>query len=153
MLMFNNNKIFQTLILAMVFILNLCCQDGKKNTAEKPKNLVSTKQMELILGELHMVDALVNQRGLAADSAKKMSTDFYDFIYRKYGVEKNDFNNSYQYYLNNPIEMDSIYVNVLENLNIENLKLNKAVVDSLQKPAMISVDSNVSKGSKLNMVK
>ncbi len=151
--MLNNNKIFQTLILAMVFILNLCCQDGKKNTAEKPKNLVPTKQMELILGELHMVDALVNQRGLAADSAKKMSTDFYDFIYRKYGVEKNDFNNSYQYYLNNPIEMDSIYVNVLENLNIENLKLNKAVVDSLQKPAMISVDTNVAKSTKLNRVK
>jgi uncharacterized protein YjbK len=129
------------------------CQDGNRNTAEKPKNLVSPEKMEQMLSELHIVDALVNQKSLAADSAKKLSTDYYDFIYRKYAVTANDFNNSFQYYLHNPADMDSIYVKVLENLNLEDLKLKKNMVDSLPQSAVISVDTNNIQSSKLNTVK
>ena len=106
-----------------------------------------------MLSELHFVDALINQKNLAADSAKKLSSDYYDFIYRKYAVTANDFNNTFQYYLNNPADMDSIYVKVLENLNMEDLKLKKYMVDSLPHSAVISVDTNYIQSSKLNSVK
>jgi hypothetical protein len=153
MLMPNNNKIFLSLVLSSVLICLLACQDGKKNTAEKPNNLVSPQKMEQMLRELHIVDALINQKSLAADSAKKLSTDYYDFIYRKYAVTAIDFNNSFQYYLHNPADMDSIYLKVLENLNMENLKLKKDMVDSLPLSAVISVDTNIIQSSKLNTVK
>ena len=150
--MLNNNKIFLSLILSAILMGMLACQDGNKNTAEKPNNLVSP-EMEQMLSELHIVDALINQKSLAADSAKKLSTDYYDFIYRKYAVTANDFNNSFQYYLHNPADMDSIYVKVLENLNLEDLKLKKNMVDSLPQSAVISVDTNNIQSSKLNTVK
>jgi hypothetical protein len=151
--MLNNNKIFLSLILSAILMGFFACQDGKKNTAEKPNNLVSPQKMEQMLSELHIVDALINQKNLSADSAKKLSTDYYDFIYRKYAVTANDFNNSFQYYLHNPADMDSIYLKVLENLNMENLKLKKDMVDSLPLSAVISVDTITMQSSKLNTVK
>lgn len=151
--MLNNNKIFLSLILSAFLMGLFACQDGKQNTAEKPNNLVSPQKMEQMLRELHIVDALINQKSLAADSAKKLSTDYYDFIYRKYAVTAIDFNNSFQYYLHNPADMDSIYLKVLENLNMENLKLKKDMVDSLPLSAVISVDTNIIQSSKLNTVK
>ena len=141
------------LVLSAILLGLVACQDGKKNTAEKPKNLVSPEKMEQVLSELHIIDALINQKSLAADSAKKLSTDYYDFIYRKYGVTATDFDNSFQYYLHNPADMDSIYVKVLENLNLEDLKLKKVMVDSLPQSAVISVDDNTTQSSKLNTVK
>jgi phage gp29-like protein len=151
--MLNNNKIFLSLILSAFLMGLFACQDGKQNTAEKPNNLVSPEKMQQMLSELHFVDALINQKNLAADSAKKLSSDYYDFIYRKYAVTANDFNNTFQYYLNNPADMDSIYVKVLENLNMEDLKLKKYMVDSLPHSAVISVDTNYIQSSKLNSVK
>jgi hypothetical protein len=73
---------------------------------------------------------------------KNFLTSCYDFVYRKYGVTSADFNNSFQYYLHNPADMDSIYVRVLEKLNLEDLKLKKNMVDSLPQSAIISVDTN-----------
>ncbi len=151
--MLNNNKIFLSLILSAFLMGLFACQDGKQNTAEKPNNLVSPEKMEQMLSELHIVDALINQKNIAADSAKKLSTDYYDLIYRKYAVTANDFNKSFQYYLHNPADMDSIYVKVLENLNMEDLKLKKNMVDSLPQSAVISVDTNSIQSSKLNTVK
>lgn len=151
--MLNNNKIFLSLILSAFLMGLFACQDGKQNTAEKPNNLISSEKMQQMLSELHFVDALINQKNLAADSAKKLSTDYYDFIYRKYAVTANDFNNTFQYYLHNPADMDSIYVKVLENLNMEDLKLKKYMVDSLPHSAVISVDTNYIQSSKLNSVK
>ncbi len=136
------NKLYQVFVLFFVFTFMLACKDGKDNLVNMPDNLIAPEKMQKIISELHMIDGLINQQGFAADSAKKIAVEYYAFVYKKYAVNELDFNSSFKYYISNPKDMDSIYIKVIEQLNMEEIKLKTGYIDTNKIIEKVMVDTS-----------
>lgn len=70
-----------------------------------------------IMADMHIADAGLMVRTMNADSIKRMNAGYYNFILNKHQISKDNFEESFDYYLSIPMEMDTIYNFVVEELN------------------------------------
>lgn len=110
-------KYFLLLILAS---LTAC----KKETVEKPENLIPKDKMKDILYDLSLLQAI---RGVNQAVLDSNQIDATTYIYKKYKVDSLQFAKSDQYYA---IENVKNYKKMYEEIN-ERVKKQKAHVDSL----------------------
>lgn len=82
-----------------------------------------------MLADMHLAEAGLNARNLIPDSIKRMNAGYYDFILKKNEVKQEDFENSFNYYLSIPMEMDTIYTFVVDELNNRDSKSRGIAVD------------------------
>ena len=106
-------KYFYLLIVALLF----ACNQVQTITADKPKNLLNHEQMANILTELHVIEAIEGNENKIGDTATKVTMNSYKAVYAKYHVDEATFKKSFAYYKLQPIEIDSIYADVIEKLN------------------------------------
>ncbi len=69
--------------------------------------------MALIIADIQIAEAGVQLQNLPFDSMNASYAAYYDFVYKKYNIDSIVFENNYQYYLGNPVEMDSVYQEVI----------------------------------------
>lgn len=110
-------KYFLLLILAL---LTAC----KKETVEKPENLIPKDKMKDILYDLSLLQAI---RGVNQAVLDSNQIDPTTYIYKKYKVDSLQFAKSDQYYA---IENVKNYKKMYEEIN-DRVKKEKAHVDSL----------------------
>lgn len=89
-----------------------CDNSGKRG------EIMSKEAMVNYLIELHIAEAQVQNLRL-----KKDSSDFVFEIYEKHLLDKNDltdslFIRSYNYYLQNPDELENIYESVVDSISV-----------------------------------
>ncbi|VAW28474.1 hypothetical protein MNBD_BACTEROID06-1303 [hydrothermal vent metagenome] len=90
--------------------------------SNKHGKIMTHEQMVNYLIQLHIAEAQVQNLRLKKDS----SMIVFD-IYEKYLLEKNElsdtlFVNSYNYYLKNPIELETIYEAVVDSISVRKSK-------------------------------
>lgn len=78
--------------------------------------------MASILADMHLADAGLQARNLSPDSLRRSSAGYDDFIFEKHKTTLKDFEASYDYYLSIPMEMDSVYIQVVDLLNTKDAK-------------------------------
>lgn len=96
------------LILTTIF---LGCGDPK------PDNLLSEEEVQEILSQLHMADAISDTRKKHILERKTFRNDIYDQILERYGLTRETFYESYEYYLEHPVQMDSIYQRIVRDFD------------------------------------
>ena len=104
---------FYLLILALLF----ACNQVQPITEKKPKNLLNREQMANILTDLHVIEAIEGNENKIGDTATKVTVNSYKAVYAKYHVDEQTFKKSFAYYKLQPVEIDSIYADVIEKLN------------------------------------
>ncbi len=104
------------------------CSEPDLHQAAVPANLLTRQQMAEVLSDIQIAEAAVAQKNFGLDSANRINSGYYRFIYKKHGVKQADFEGSYQYYLSLPIEMDSIYASTIEIISNKESKLRGIVV-------------------------
>ena len=112
-------KIFPVLL----SILLLSCSAPK---TEIPKDIITEKSFVNILKEIHLAEAkfeLHKTKGM--ENAKKELTSNYATIYKESEITAADFENTLNYYANNPEKLEDIYTTVLEELSKERTTLNQ----------------------------
>ncbi|MEM6264230.1 MAG: DUF4296 domain-containing protein [Bacteroidota bacterium] len=82
-----------------------------------PEGLLPISDMTEILQELHLIDAGVNKLTKIPRERDSLTQVYYDAVFRHLEVSREGFYNSYTYYLKEPELMDSIYGDILDNLN------------------------------------
>jgi hypothetical protein len=87
-----------------------------------PKELVPKEKMTEMLVELHLADAVTESHIREFEVKQLLKEDIYDEIMQKNSIDKTVFLESYRYYIDHPEQLDSIYKNVIKNLD-EYLKL------------------------------
>lgn len=96
------------------------------NSDEKiPENILSETKFELLLKEIHLVEAtfeLHKTKGMG--KAKNELANSYQNIYSEYAISEEDFKTSLEYYSVNPEKLEKIYGKVLEELTKERATLN-----------------------------
>lgn len=112
-------SVYKYAIIALV-ISNFACT---QNNNLKPSPFFDRKLMGDIMTDVQIAEAGVSQQGFATDSLNKSMDWHYQFIFKKYQITETQFKNNYDYYLQEPAELDSVYVDVLNN--ITKMRLNK----------------------------
>jgi hypothetical protein len=91
----------------------MACTSPIQNLMPEPSPKLSHNQMALIIADIQIAEAGVQLQNLPFDSMNASYAAYYDFVYKKYNIDSIVFENNYQYYLGNPVEMDSVYQEVI----------------------------------------
>ncbi len=83
----------------------------------KPAELLSVEKMVVILKEFHVTEGSVSQMRLSSDQRTELRNQAYDKLLEKYEIGRETFYSSYEYYLTQPIIMDTIYTRIINRLN------------------------------------
>ncbi|MEP1782753.1 DUF4296 domain-containing protein, partial [Reichenbachiella sp.] len=98
-------------------LINVIVGFGCSSTVDQKDVIPSDKMIEL-LTEIHILEARVDKLRLTNDSSFKVYNTLEKEIFEKYDVEKAKYQESYQYYLSNPVLLDKIYTTVVDSLNV-----------------------------------
>lgn len=83
----------------------------------EPDNLLSREAVAGVLVDLHLLEAAVQAKAYSEDSNKAVLTAYNKFIFEKHGVDSEQFASSFDYYLSNSLQMDTIMGFVIEELS------------------------------------
>ncbi|WNJ19435.1 DUF4296 domain-containing protein [Pontibacter sp. G13] len=84
---------------------------------EVVENHLSEKEMQDLLLQVHLTDAWVEVSKQPINVRKRMRAELYDDVLASRGLDRETFEQSYQYYLKHPTVMDSLYQFVIDSLN------------------------------------
>lgn len=82
-----------------------------------PSDALSQTQMSDILAEMHVADAIASSKVGNADSSNQTAVNYRELIYKKHNTSHEKFTESFNFYKENPILMDSIYAEVITKLS------------------------------------
>lgn len=83
----------------------------------QPANLLSRESVAQVLVDLHLLEAAMQAKVHSADSSKALFVGYNRFIFEKHGVDSEQFVRSFDYYLSNSLQMDTIMGLVMEELS------------------------------------
>ncbi|WP_026899397.1 DUF4296 domain-containing protein [Daejeonella oryzae] len=82
-----------------------------------PKGIMENKKMVTVLTDVHLMDAYISMIPYNDSVLKQQSLRYYDAIYKKHKISRRDFDKSLEYYSKQPKVLDSMYSQVITNLN------------------------------------
>lgn len=104
------------LILILVFFITICsCKEKIKEVP--PSNLIARDTMVKLIAEMHLLESSF---GIKIFDEKKITTSrnaIKSKIYKDYGISKERFFESYNYYVQQSQTIDSIYTDVISEIS------------------------------------
>ncbi|MFY0652089.1 MAG: DUF4296 domain-containing protein [Cyclobacteriaceae bacterium] len=110
-------NIFLTLL---IFILFSC-----GNGAEIPNDLLPKEKLVQILIDVHVLESKIQNIRVKKDSSQLLYNTFEKEIFEKHGIERDVYDRSYRYYLEELNEMENIYKTVIDSLNLREKSVGK----------------------------
>jgi hypothetical protein len=133
------NKISKAIVLLVLF--------ASIFTSCRPKGVPSEKAMIKVLVELHQLDGVLMEKGLAFDSNLPEKEAYYQYVLEKNGLTKAEFDSSLVWYTENPLRFDRVYEKVIVELTnqqtvvksgiyhpVDSAKLNQLKTELWNKP-------------------
>ncbi|MGD1841486.1 MAG: DUF4296 domain-containing protein [Thermonemataceae bacterium] len=111
------------------------CQKDKENV-----NILNEEKMVAIMVDIHLTEAQVPYLAIKdEDTLRAVFHELKRGVFKKHGTDSSTFYKSYDYYLNNLEEMQSIYEVVLDSLTSKeaSLDIDRPIVDSLEKKKVV----------------
>ncbi len=102
-----------------VFLL-LLVLFGCKNTGKRAHLKLPREQFMAVLTDLHLYEGSLGPKNFADDSISVDQQNHYDSIFHSYGIEQADFAQEYEQYVRYyPKDLDSIYTEIIQQVNVE----------------------------------
>jgi hypothetical protein len=89
-----------------------------KNQNELPAGVLSQEQMVSVLREMYLTEEKVNRLNLVGDSSTHVFDIMKEKVFEKTGVEDSVFRNSFDYYMDNPKDLELIYTALVDSLQL-----------------------------------
>jgi len=107
----------RTLALGIVLIILAvpCCKPVHKS--ELPPYVLDKETIEKVLTDVHLIEAALLRKQSQGLLAFDLAEIYYDSLFQKHGINKQNFDSTVAYYSRNPIELEEIYKNVITNLS------------------------------------
>ncbi len=83
-----------------------------------PSELLNHDVMQVILMDIHLMEAYVGEMKLPEDSLQDMLPTYYQEIFERHGTSKDAFFTSFHYYVENPDFLQSVYEAILDSLKM-----------------------------------
>lgn len=108
------------------FIAALCILIGvvvacKEET--RPPGVLSPAAFSKILVDVYLAEARMSSTSLSRDSAVKIFAPYEEKLFQQLGLPDSVVRQTYQYYVDNPAELEKIYDSVIDTLSLRQQKL------------------------------
>lgn len=104
-------------LLFLVFGILLASCGGDKEV-EIPDGLIDPNTFTAIMIDVQLTEGMSTQKNYVRNnSSKQQAVDPYAPIFKKHGVNAEEFRRTYDFYSQNPRKMEVIYEQVLDSLN------------------------------------
>ncbi len=100
-------------VLIILTILLISCNQKK----EELPNILSREQMVNILTDIQILEANLSFKKKSTIKSEQLTKKYYESVFLKYNISREEFEESLFYYENNIEELDAIYSDVITNLN------------------------------------
>lgn len=80
----------------------------------RPKDVLSPKKMEMVLYDYHLSQAILNNLD---PSERYMRDSYIEWVYKKNGIERQDFDRSLVWYTRHPKEFSQVYEKMTERIS------------------------------------
>lgn len=100
-----------------IFLIILSIGFSCNNQNKKPDNLIQKNEMSLILTDLTLLEATYNTRLIRISDKTERMLKYSEEILGRHNVSKDEFDISYEYYMDHPEEFEMIMELVFEELN------------------------------------
>lgn len=96
----------------ILFLLAACAP--KEEVVPVPDDLIGKEKMIEVLTDVHLIEG--SRTGLSIMGDTIGLAVYYDRLFKKHSITKEQYDNSFNYYIEFPEELDAMYERVIENL-------------------------------------
>lgn len=108
-------------LLGLAWILTSCEPVEGQRVKPAPEDLIPQETMTQMLIDMHLIEGARSGTRVLGDSA---SVDaYYDGLWRKYDVTQEQYDSSFRYYTQHPVEMMEMYDIVIDSLRLREIKI------------------------------
>lgn len=111
------------LVFTGFFFLAGAC--GEKSRTISPKSLVPDTLMVAVITDIYLVEGVMIQLEYLQRRPQDAAIPYYDVVFRKHGITREQFRSSMEYYAQTEDQLDKIYDRVILNLGKHQLKPRK----------------------------
>lgn len=86
-------------------------------TEKRPAGMAADSTMVQLLADMHILESAHNTKALEADSVPYTYAEIYTEIFRRHNVTKVQYDSTMLWYSRQPMQMDAIYDQVIEELS------------------------------------
>jgi myosin heavy subunit len=123
--------------LSLVLCLLISCTGNSL-----PDGVLERDRMIEVLIDLHLAEAAITNQALFGEEALQRASDYYDMIYKKHGITKEEFKASFEYYSRHPQLYKEMYDQLIAEMTRREPELKKSMNESfIQPPAPVTVDT------------
>lgn len=115
-------KLFAVIFVLLVFFLALHACESDRSSSKDYKIIENDKMVDVMV-DVHIIEATLRDKKISGDSLKKLTSDYYQNLFDKHNISRQDFDSSFAYYEDNVGELNNIYEKVIERLNKKQRKL------------------------------
>ena len=106
------------LIFCLAFVFFTSCKENiQQAELSKPKDLMGRDTMVILLTEMHLLESSLGIRIFEDKKIINTRNTIKDKIYKDYGVSKERFMSSYNYYVQKSTTIDSIFTDVISEIS------------------------------------
>lgn len=98
---------------------------GRRGGPPVPENLISRDSMIGIMVDIHIADAIADQRFGTDKPNRDFTNALYNRIYQNHHVSAQQYKSSFQYYEAHPADMNSMYEQVITELSKKEAEMKK----------------------------
>ena len=106
------------LLLTGLFLLASCYQTYDTERAREPEGLIPKEEMVLILADIELAESALREKQNLGHETEGTAEGFYTHVFSKYGVSKEQFDNSLDYYKSDLKTFEEIYEAVVNRLSV-----------------------------------
>ena len=100
--------------LVIMIILGLsCCR--KKHA---PEGILTQDQMVSVMSELYVAEQKISTLGVKRDSLALIFDVMKEKVFAKAGVTDSVFRKSLNYYMDHPMDLETVYISLVDSLNL-----------------------------------
>jgi hypothetical protein len=111
------NGVNRFLTIAVVCI-SLLVLDGCSSKPKRPAGVLSKREMVDVLEEIYIAEAKIGRMGVPGDSADRVFEIFRKKVAEKTNISDSVFQRSFNYYKDQPQELELIYTALVDSLNL-----------------------------------
>lgn len=122
------------LFLTALILFN-SCSGAQEDEAIVPPELIPLEQFAAVMTDVQLLEATFNQKMVREDDPVLKMAEYYDQVFTKHGVEKDQFQTSYSYWSSRPQDMMKVY-----ELMIDELTRQEGKINSINREAPLGID-------------
>ena len=100
--------------IVIMIILGLSCCNKK----QVPEGILTRDKMVAVMSELYVTEQKISTLGVKRDSLSQMFDVMKEKVFAAQGITDSIFRKSMDYYMDRPLEMETIYTSLVDSLNL-----------------------------------